>query len=204
MRPPLPGPTSRSAAAIGLLLALGLGGCQREEVVLQGVPAQPLLQERRGADEQQSALAEPSAVDPAAGYALREGVYVDVQALGGRSLRAWRDVLGEQLGALRSTTELPGADGVEMSFERGTIRVADDRVYMLRVPLPEPLRRTDALERLGFPGIADRYVILHREYRLNNEFGFRRIRMKRQGADNELVTEVEAWERVPGEPVTVR
>ena len=70
---------------------------------------------------------------------------------------------------------------------------------MLSVPLPEPLRRTDALELLGFPPQVDDTIVLHREYRLNHEWGFRRIRMMRLGQDNELVDKVEAWRWVPGE-----
>ncbi len=192
-------PPPRRAAARVVLLAFLLAACGPEEPVLEGVPQQPLLQATpaQGADVAASA-------DPEAGYAPPAGVDVDVHYLGGRSFREQRDVVGAQLGNLVEVTPLPGGGGEEMRFERGSLRVVDDRIYMIDVPLTTPLRRTDALLALGFPAQADRYVILHREYRLNNAWGFRRIRLKRESADNELVTEVEAWQEVPGEPAAIR
>lgn len=182
-----------------LLLAGLLAACNQQQVVLQGVPPEPLLQDQPNAAESTEARPGPSEV-----YVRPQGVHVDVEHLGGRSFREFRDVLADQLGTLQQTTQLPGGDGVEYRFERGTVRVLDDDIYMLLVPLPEPLRRTDALVLLGFPAQVDRYLTLHREYRLNNELGFRRIRLKRQSRDSELVTEVEAWVEVPGESPTVR
>ncbi|RME21560.1 MAG: hypothetical protein D6798_17825 [Deltaproteobacteria bacterium] len=160
------------------------------------MPSQPLLQ---AAPE-----APAAAADPEAGYVRPPGVLVDVHALGGRSYREMRDVIGEQLGDLIEVVPLAGGGGQEMRFERGRLRVVEDRIYMVAVPLPSPMRRTDALVALGFPAQADRYVILHREYRLNNAWGFRRIRLKRVGPDTELVREVEAWQEVPGEPAAIR
>ncbi len=184
--------------ACGVLLLLTCG-CGPDEPVLQGVPPQALLAER------------PSAADRATGsdadddaYQRPDGVLVDVSYLGGRPYLENRDVIVDQLGALVSVEPLPGGGGQEMTFERGSLRVENDEIYMIRVPFAEPLRRTDALLLLGFPTQVDRYVILHREYRLNNSWGFRRIRMKRQGEDNELVTQVEAWRRVPGEAAGAR
>lgn len=179
-------------ARISLLL---LCACAPEAPVLQGVPTEPMLTDRPRASD----LAGQAQDDPAQPYQRPEGVHVDVHHLGGRSYRDNRDVLTEQLGALREVSDLPGGAGQRLDFERGTAHVLDDRVYMLRVPLPEPMRRSQALEALGFPPYVGRYVTLHREYRLNNTWEFRRIRMRRASTEDELVTEVEAWHHVPDE-----
>ena len=86
-------------------------------------------------------------------------------------------------------------------MERGELRAIDDRVYMLRLPLPEPMRRADVLRIIGLPPQVSETIQTHREYRLNHERGFRRIRMIRQSRRNELVTEVEIWQFIPGEHV---
>jgi hypothetical protein len=65
--------------------------------------------------------------------------------------------------------------------------------------LPELLRRSSVLQILGFPEQVDKYLITHREYILENEWAFRRIRMKRDSKDNELVKEVSAWKFSPQE-----
>lgn len=178
-----------------LLTAQLAAGCGPEEPVLQGVPAEPLLGGRPSA----SAVASTPDQDEAAPYERPAGVHVDVHHLGGRSFRDNRDLLADQLGGLVTVSDLPGGAGQRMDFERGSIQVEDDVVYMLRVPLPEPMRRSQALEALGFPAYVGRYVTLHREYRLNNTWDFRRIRMMRSSTADELVTEVEAWHHVPDE-----
>jgi len=177
------------------LLAMLLAGCGAEEPVLQGVPPEPLL-----ATEERTERTARTVSEAEAGYARAADVYVDVHYLGGASYRQSRDVVAEQLGALQQTTELPAGSGQRMDFERGAIQVLDDHIYMLQIPLPQPVRRTAALAELGFPPFVGRYVTLHREYRLNNTWSFRRIRMKRSSPADELVTEVEAWHSVPGEP----
>lgn len=172
------------------LLALG-PGCSEPEPVLSGVPDRALLGE--------GAAGELAAEGEEPGYVQPKGTYIDVRHLGGRSFDGSRDIIGSQLGTLLESTSLGGENGRELVFERATLRVVDDLVYMVRVPLPEPLRRSDALELLGFPTQTDDAIVLHREYRLNHEWGFRRIRMMRLSTANELVHTVEAWRWVPGE-----
>ncbi len=186
-----------------LALALvALAGCGPEEPVLQGVPAEALLASQPSA-EQRAASADRlnrSATEP---YLKPEGVYVDVLYLGGASFRLNRDVLADQLGALQAVEDLP--DGAQRArFERGEVQVKDDAIYLVTVPLPQPLRRSEALNALGFPAYVGRYVSLHREYRLNNTWGFRRLRLKRQSPEDELVTELEAWHTVPDAPDVIR
>lgn len=173
-----------------LLLLVPFWACLVEERVLPGVPEEALLQ----------AQASPGQADETPQvYERSAAVQVDVRFLGGRPLAETRDIVAQQLGPLIETQPLPEGDGDEMRFQGGTLRVLDGRTYMLRVRFDPPLRRTDALIATGFPPQADRYVVLHREYRLNNAWGFRRIRMRRDSPDNELVTELEAWTDVPGE-----
>jgi hypothetical protein len=182
-----------------LLLSVG---CDGPEPVLQGVPPAPLL-----AEPAEEAAAAPAASerppDPRSAnpeyYRKADHVWVDVLYLGGREWQTVRGEASNQLGALLETADLPGDLGTELRFARGSVRVSDDRIYMIKVPLPEPMRRGSALEAIGFPTYTGDYLVLHREYRLNNERGFRRIRMKRLDRTTELVTEVEAWRWIPGE-----
>jgi hypothetical protein len=86
-----------------------------------------------------------------------------------------------------------------MQFIHGTIRVVDGRIYMIRVPLLRPMRRTEALEEAGFPPYSSGVIRSHREFRINHEWGFRRIRLRRAGPDDELVVQLEAWRWLPKE-----
>jgi len=180
-----------------VLLLLVLLGCTRDEPVLTGIPAEPLLD---GLQSAADARAEAPSVEPEAPtpYARPEGVTVDAGHLGGRSFSTSRDTIADQLGPLVSSRALSGDRGEELVFERGTLRVADNTIYMLKIPLQPPRRRHEALAAAGLPTIADKYLVLNREYRLNHKWGFRRIRMSRV-EDSELVTDIEVWRWLPGE-----
>lgn len=172
-------------------LALLLGACGADDPVLPGVPERLV--------EAPAEQATPDAVDPDAGYALPEGVLVDIQYLTGRPLTEIRGDVLAQLGAFVSATDLENGKGEEIILERGRVRVLDDRVYLISFDLPQPLRRAQVLALLGLPPQVSETIQTHREYRLNHERGFRRIRMVRQSRDNELVTHVEVWRFLPGE-----
>ncbi|MCB9777768.1 MAG: hypothetical protein H6742_04325 [Alphaproteobacteria bacterium] len=181
-----------------LLLSLLLTACTSEEPVLRGVPDEPLL------------VAQPTAVDLARRieapddtrqYEKPAGVYIDVAWLGGRAFKDHREVISDQLGGLVQAQDLAAGDGQELVFERGTVRVLDGDIYMIDVALPAPLRRTEALASVGFPPHTGRWVTLHREYRLNNVWDFRRLRLTRVDSEQELVDRIQAWKRVPGETV---
>ncbi len=189
MQPDYAAAMLRSSSFVGAMVLLV--ACGTPEPVLSGVPETNILDEP---DDEGTLPVERAAV-----YSRPADVYVDVRHLGGRSFPGSRDVVADQLGALLESEELGGDNGQELRFERATLRVVDDLIYMVEVPLPEPLRRSDALEYLGFPSQVGRYIVLHREYRLNHEWSFRRIRMMRDSPDNELVNSVEAWRWVPGE-----
>ncbi len=194
-------------AARALLLLLV--ACGAEEPVLVGVPAEPLLAPGPGAP---GAAAAPAPDGPAprvaegrpsydpALYVKPAGVVLDIGLLGGRSLREVKAVVADQLGPPVDTVPLPGGGGTEYRFASGAVlRAADDRIYLLRTPLPQPLRRHEAFAAAGLLEPVSEALTLHREYRYNNERGFRRLRLKRLGASTEEVVEVEAWSWIPGE-----
>ncbi|NOY24793.1 MAG: hypothetical protein GXP62_02880 [Oligoflexia bacterium] len=193
---------SSAPATLPILLALSAAilapACGRPEPVLTGIPAQPLLSGDNTSSTERSDI-NSDGIATANSYHRRDGVDIDVHHLGGASFSQNRDLLTEQLGNLKSVRELPGEGGQELTFDRAVVMVSDDQIYMLRVPLTKPLRRSQALERLGFPPYVGRYVTLHREYRLNNTWGFRRIRMMRSSPTDEMIVEVEAWQHVPGQ-----
>ena len=69
---------------------------------------------------------------------------------------------------------------------------------MLDIPLPEPMRRDEALRSLGFPDLAPRdYNVLTLEYRLTNAWDFRRLRFSRAEPGSDRIDRVEAWKRSP-------
>jgi hypothetical protein len=174
-----------------LWLALGMG-CETEPPVLTGIPDRAILTPRE-------AEAPASPKRTGAGYEKSADVLVDARHLGGKRFTKVRDLIADQLGQLTASRELDAKKGRELTFERGTIRIVNGSIYMLRVPLPFPMRRSEALETLGFPPYVGGYTGFHREYRLHNEWGFRRIRMKRENRHSERVTQVEAWRWLPGE-----
>jgi hypothetical protein len=190
-------------------LLLLLLACGPEEPVLVGVPAEPLLAPGAAptAEDAPDAADAPAprvaegrpSYDPAL-YVKPAGVVLDVGLLGGRSLREVKAVVADQLGPPTDTLPLPGGGGTEYRFANGAVlRAADDRIYLLRTPLPRPMRRHEAFAACGLLEPVSEALTLHREYRYNNERGFRRLRLKRVGAASEDVVELEAWSWIPGE-----
>lgn len=182
----------------GIAIAALLLGCRQETPVLTGIPAAPILKGTASAQERRVQIAEDLPEVTQDDYEKPAGVYIDLSHITSRSFRDSRDLIADQLGELIETHARH--DGMtEMTFERAVVRLSDDRIFMIRVPLPEPLRRSDSLQLLGFPMFVDRYITYHNEYRLNHEWSFRRIRLKRQSPESELITEIEAWRWIPGE-----
>ena len=173
-----------------LLPILGFG-CE-DEPVLQAIETPTLLDEIPSAEER---LATKDLVE----YRKKEGIYIDVRYLGGRNWTSVQPTLAEQLGDLQDSQELPMRQGLRYQYEKGSIYIYEDQIYRIDLPLPEELRRSATLQLLGFPEQVDKYLITHREYVLENEWEFRRIRMKRVSKDNELVNEVSAWKFSPQE-----
>ena len=177
--------------SIVLALSIFGFGCE-DEPVLQAIEAPTILDEVQSADER---LATKDIVE----YQRKEGVYVDVRYLGGRSWIDAQPTLANQLGNLQDSQELPMRQGTRYIYDKGSVYIYEDQVYRIDLALPEELRRSQVLQTLGFPEQVDKYLITHREYVLENEWEFRRIRMKRVGTENELVKEVSAWKFSPQE-----
>jgi hypothetical protein len=130
-------------------------------------------------------------------YQKPAGVYVDVHFLGGRKLTNVRDIVAEQLGSLLQ--EKAEDDGVRrLTFERGEVKLIDDELAVVDVPLPEPLRRSEALALLGFSPLADRYLALTFEFRVTQYQGFRRLVLHRVAREAEEVERITAYKRQEG------
>ncbi len=169
---------------------LGLG-CEPEPV-LQAIETPAILEEVPSAEQR---LENQGQVV----YQKKDGVYIDVMYLGGRNWVDSQPILLEQLGDLQETQALPMRQGVRYRYDKGTVFVYEDRIYRIDLPLPELLRRSAVLQSLGFPEQVDKYLITHREYVLENEWEFRRMRMFRDSKDNEWVKEVSVWKFSPQE-----
>ena len=174
---------------LSLLLIIA---CRETSPVLQGIEEPGLLQDITPVQENRTVKKE-------AVYEKAAGVYIDIFYLGGRSFTEMRGVLAQQLGNLRETTELPLNNGMLYLYERGNIQVLEDEIYQFKIPLPEPMRRSQAFQLFGFPEQIDKYMITHKEYRVENQWEFRRFRLRRESQKNELVTHFEAWKWVPNE-----
>lgn len=176
------------ASILHLAVFIGIG-CE-DEPVLQAVETPAILEEVQSADER---IETQDVVQ----YQRKEGVYVDVMYLGGRDWVISQPILNDQLGDLQETQELPMRQGIHYRYDKGSVYVYEGRIYRMDIVLPELLRRSNCLQLLGFPEQVDKYLITHREYVLENDWEFRRIRMKRDSKDNELVKEVSAWKFSP-------
>ncbi len=167
-----------------------LFACGTPEPVLRAVeptPAAEAVAERR---QEAELRATPEVIDVR--YVKPEGVYVDVRYLAGRQWRSVRAEVEEQLGAVVEEREGAGG-GQEVLLERGTIRLHDERIQMVEVPLPEPMRRSDAMAVLGLPPPTREYQAFSMEFRLLNQWGFRRIRFIRVEPGSEDIAKVQAW-----------
>ena len=176
-----------------LLLLFALLACDPPDPVLSGIPEGPIL-----------APLAPEAVDNERSesvqtYVKPPEVHVDIRHLCGQQFDAVRADLIDQLGERQRVRVLDAVRGREIQYERGRVRVLDGVVYMMSVPLNEPMYRRVAFERTGFPAFSGAAIQLSGEYRITNEWDFRRIRMTRVARDAEMVNHVEAWRWLPRE-----
>ncbi len=170
-----------------LLLALACGDPAPVMLAVEPPRTPEAVAEKRAAAELRASPANVEAT-----YTKPEGVYVDARFLGGRRYDAVRAEIEQQLGAVvEERDELSG--GREIVFERGTLRLVDGRIQMVEVPLPQPVRRSEALALVGFPPAVGEYKAFTLEYRLVNEWGFRRLRLVRAARDSEDIVRVQAW-----------
>ncbi len=143
---------------------------------------------------QLSEIKSKPATAAALGYTKPEGVYVDARYLGSQAFSVARGEIEQQLGAVVEETELPEGQGQQIALQRAKLRVYKDRIYMIEVPLPEPLRRDQALATLGFPVLTTAsWTPFSGEYRLLNVWGFRRLIFTRKSNGSEDIVSVQAW-----------
>ena len=159
-----------------------LGGCRNADPVLTGIPDKPVLTAEPTDEFSTEAQVERKDDSEVTKYVKPEGVWIDVRHFGGRSFRQNRDRLVTQMGEITSMESLANDRGREIHFATGSLRLLNDKIYLIKVALPESTRRSNALELLGFPPFSDDPVTTHREYRFNHEWDFRRIRMVRLDA----------------------
>jgi len=186
----------RLAVALLLLVA-----CGTEDPVLLGVEPEPEPAPSQRSKVWQRVIPESAYRDApeieAQVYSKPENVYVDIHWLGGRRYDDIAAELELQLGPLHERKVLDARRGEELVYERGDVRVVRDVVYMLRVQLPEPLTRSEALLVTGFTVFADHWRETHREFRLSHSFDFERFRLMRHAEDKDRVITVEAWKISP-------
>lgn len=152
-----------------------LWGCSPDEPILVGVP----VETEASNDEVQA-------------YVRSEGVYVDIQYLGGRNYDEVRGEVSIQLGDAKEVNDLGVLDGTEYVLERGRVKVVDDTIYLIHVDLPRPMRQTTALYSTGLPADIDRPYNLTNEVRLRWHGGFDRVRLGRESREGDMVIWVEA------------
>ncbi len=165
--------------------------CDPPEPVISGIPSQPLLSPIEETEQKK-----PRSPPP---YAKPTDVYVDVRHLCGKRFESIRDQIYEQLGAKQNTRDLGEVYGQEIQYTRGRIRILDGVVYMMSIPLLEPMYRRQALQQTGFPAQTSSVLSYSGEFRFNNQWEFRRIRLKRSMRDAETVSEVDVWRWLPRE-----
>ena len=166
-----------------------------DEPVVSGVRDQkpkPTVEEIAAKREREELRASPRILE--VNYEKPAGVYADVQFLGGRRWENVREIILDQLGAIK--LERPNAQGNEVKeLERGTVTLVGGLVETIEVPLPEPMRRSDAMVACGFLGLVDKYLAFNKEYRVTQFQGFRRIVLHRAAAGDDMVDVLTGYHR---------
>ena len=127
---------------------------------------------------------------------------IDIPYLKGKSIEQVKGILTQQLGPLQEVLPLANPEEEIRRYENGEISLYEGIVYRVKVLFPYPMRRSEALMYVGIPEQVDKYLVTHNEYQLMNTFEMRRIRLRRDSKENELVTEIEVFAWIPSEVVT--
>lgn len=130
-------------------------------------------------------------------YEKAEDVLVDVARFAGRSLDEVRGELEEQMGATVAIVELNPREGREIRLGSGLVREVDGAIYLVRVDLPHPMRRSEAMRRIGLPPQVRKWLGFSNEWRAAWLYGFERVRMGREERGSEFVVWVEALKSNP-------
>ena len=127
---------------------------------------------------------------------------IDIPYLKGKSIEQVKGILTQQLGPLQEVLPLANPEEEIRRYENGEISLYEGIVFRVKVIFPYPMRRSEALMYVGIPEQVDKYLVTHHEYQLMNTFEMRRIRLRRDSKENELVTEIEVFAWIPSEVVT--
>lgn len=187
-------PVSAVARLVLALALVWIGGCGPSEPVLPGVTPVTGVESVTVAPARSSGIpsSTPVASTP---YQRPAGVYIDVRWFGGRSYDACREQVAEQFGLVEERRDLGSRLGEEYRFASGSLRTLQGIVYMIRVQLPRPVTRSEALEMTGFPPFVGNWRATHLEYRLGHNWGFERFRLVRAPGYKDRVNQLDAWWR---------
>jgi hypothetical protein len=176
-----------------LLVLLTLACTGADEPTIRAVtPPRPTVEDIAEKREREELRTSPRNLE--VNYEKPAGVYIDAQFFGGRRWENVRTIILEQFGTLEEQST--DARGHEVKrLERGTITLEDGEIDEVIVPLPEPMRRDQAMMACGFSGLADRYLSFTREYRVTQFQGFRRIILHRAAPGDDLVVKVTAQKK---------
>lgn len=178
-----------------MISLLALLACGPPEPVVRAVKPVPTIEEVRAKREAEELRASPQVLE--VGYTKPAGVYIDVAFLGGRRYDHVRAEVEDQFGVVKEEIDTALAEK-EIRFQRGTLRTDSGVIVSFEIPLPELVRRSEALASLGFPAAdAGRYTDLTFEFRLNNLRGFRRIIFHRAERGGELIDRISAYFKDP-------
>lgn len=130
-------------------------------------------------------------------YQKPNGVYVDVHFLGGRQLDNVAHVIVDQLGAGQGVEDLLEGKR-EHRYERGTLTTVGGTIMVIDLPLPEPMRRSEAMVAAGFSSLVDKYLSFSREFRVTQFMDYRRIVLHRAEPGSEYVVRLTAYKRQLG------
>jgi hypothetical protein len=127
---------------------------------------------------------------------------IDIPFLKGKSIDQVKGTLMQQLGSLQEVLPLANPEEEIRRYEKGEVSLYEGLIYRVKVIFPYPMRRSEGLMYVGIPEQVDKYLVTHHEYQLMNTFEMRRIRLRRENKENELVTEIEVFAWIPSEVVT--
>ena len=123
-----------------------LFSCRTAPPMIAGIPEEPLLSEQKSAEELRKRKPK---IKKAQFYSKRPEVFVDVSHFGGKDFTEVQPYIIEQLGPQLSKKALSPKEGERRTYERGEIRLFEGVIYMIRFALPNPMRRSAALQAAG-------------------------------------------------------
>ncbi len=175
-----------------------LGCAGNDEPVVRAVPspAKPVTAEQI-AEKREADATRTSPRNLEVNYEKPDGVYIDVHFLGGRTVEQVAHVIVAQLGAGQGETDLLEGKR-EYRYERGTLTTVRGAIMVIDVPLPEPMRRSEAMAACGFMALVDKYLSFSREFRVTQFQDFRRVVLHRAEPGSEFIVRLTAYKRQQG------